>query len=171
MKYRICVLTMLAIAPRVFAHHSDVAFDMESIIVLEGTVTEFSWRNPHVYMSIAVPNGSGGSAEWQFQSHPTMVLTRSGWSRDSIRVGDVVTLRGHPDQNPERQQAILVSARTADGMPLEVNSDRDGEIDSVAADLNGRWRMTSESLGRLIEAFQATPFTESARAAMANTAR
>jgi hypothetical protein len=168
MKDWVCVLLTLAIAPKLLAHHSDVAFDMESVIVLEGTVTEFSWRNPHVYMNIAVPDGSGSSVEWQFQTHPTMVLTRSGWSRDSIGIGDIVTLRGHPDQNPDRAYAILVSAETADGTALDVITDRDSESAAVAiaTSLNGRWRLTTESVGRLIEEFQSTPLTARAEAAM-----
>ncbi len=167
---RICLAvgSIVIVIPAAWAHHSDVAFDMESVIALEGTVTEFSWRNPHVYMNIEVSDGTGTPIEWQFQTHPTMVLTRSGWSRDSIQIGDVVTLRGHPDQNPERSHAILVSAETSDGTTLPVITTRDSEttVDAVATSLNGRWRLTSESMAALLENWQAMPLTAAAEAAM-----
>ena len=58
-----CTTALMAIAPAV-AHHSDAGIDMESTIEIEGTVTEFHWRNPHVYFMVEAMDEGGEPVEW-----------------------------------------------------------------------------------------------------------
>jgi len=74
------------------AHHSDIGLDMENITTIEGTVTQFNWRNPHVYFMVEAPDANGDPAEWSVQMGSTIVVTRMGWDRDSLAPGDHVVV-------------------------------------------------------------------------------
>ncbi|MDH3420139.1 MAG: DUF6152 family protein [Gammaproteobacteria bacterium] len=91
----ICMLALMAIAPAI-AHHSDAGIDMDSTIEIDGTVTEFHWRNPHVYFMVEAPNERGEPVEWSIQMGSTITTARTGWSRDYLTPGDPVVVRLHP---------------------------------------------------------------------------
>ena len=87
----IAAIVFLASFP-VMSHHSDIGLDMDSVTMIDGTVTQFAWRNPHVYFTVAVNDGPGEPVEWTVQMGSTIVVTRMGWTRDSLAVGDRVTV-------------------------------------------------------------------------------
>jgi len=90
------------------AHHSDAGIDMDSTVTLEGTVTEFHWRNPHVYFMVEADDGSGATVEWSVQMGSTITTARTGWNSDYLKAGDRVVVRAHPAING-RPYAILES--------------------------------------------------------------
>src|SRR5947208_1103698 len=61
-----CVIAVLLAATSVFAHHSNSAFDGDKVMVLRGTVTEWKWMNPHVWIFLSVDEGNGGRVQWEF---------------------------------------------------------------------------------------------------------
>ena len=71
----------LLAAPAALAHHSNSAFDPEKVVVLKGTVNEWKWVNPHVWIVLSVDDGRGGKTVWEIEGRPPGVLARSGWSR------------------------------------------------------------------------------------------
>ena len=76
-------------------HHSIVAFyDQDRRVEIEGTVTEVFWRNPHTGFTIEVVNADGEVEEWVTEGNTTSELTRRGFSRDSVKVGDRVRAGG-----------------------------------------------------------------------------
>jgi Family of unknown function (DUF6152) len=94
-KMTVLAVALSPIAP-VVAHHSDAGIDMESTVTLEGTVTEFNWRNPHVYFVVETVNERGEAVEWSVQMGSTITTARTGWSRDYLAPGDKVVVRAHP---------------------------------------------------------------------------
>ncbi|MDG2316888.1 MAG: DUF6152 family protein, partial [Gammaproteobacteria bacterium] len=78
------------------AHHAEIGIDTESLVEFEGRVIEFSWRNPHVYI---VVNLAEDETQWTVQTSSTLTMTRVGWNRDSLSVGDYVTVRANPAQD------------------------------------------------------------------------
>ncbi len=93
MKSRIVfVMTAFLVPVPALSHHSDVGLDMDSVTMIEGTVTEFAWRNPHAYFTVAVDDERGEPVEWTVQMGSTIVVTRMGWNRESLTVGDRVTV-------------------------------------------------------------------------------
>lgn len=98
------------------AHHSDAGIDMERVVAFEGTITEFFWRNPHVYFTVET-TGSGEAVEWEVQMGPTNILSRRGWTRDSLAAGDRVTVRAHPSANG-RPYGIMESLDKEGGLDL-----------------------------------------------------
>jgi len=65
---------LLLTAP-VSAHHSDAGVDMESTVTIEGTVKEYAWRNPHVYVIVESVQ-SGEPVDWEIQMGPVHTSTR-----------------------------------------------------------------------------------------------
>ena len=168
-KHSYCVLIAL-VTGAAHAHHSDAGFNMESVVAVSGVVTEFSWRNPHVYVNVDVTEPGGIVTKWQFQSGPTMILARAGWTPDLLQPGDRVVARGHPERDPERntnrRYAFLLMIDKEDGTRLE--RIRIGmPTTAVATDLNGRWRAVGASVDAFIEAYQRLPLTEKGAAAKA----
>ena len=77
------------------AHHSFAAeFDASSPIELTGTVTKVEWANPHTYFYMDVTSPKGAVESWAFEMGSPNGLMRRGWTRDSMKIGDVVTVTG-----------------------------------------------------------------------------
>jgi hypothetical protein len=80
-----------------YAHHSFAMFDMSKNVTLVGTVKDFQWTNPHVWIDLLVDDPAGGQAAlWEIEGGSTAVLARGGWKRDSMKAGDKVSLVMHP---------------------------------------------------------------------------
>jgi len=98
--------TMIAIAlwmvfGLAFAHHSFAMFDMSKTLTLAGTVTNFEWTNPHTWLWLQVPDGKGGAQLWGLEGQAPGELTRHGWSRHSVTVGDKISVQIHPLKDGE----------------------------------------------------------------------
>jgi hypothetical protein len=78
------------------AHHSFAAeFDYDRIGDIEGEVIEVLYVNPHARYFIAVTDADGKEVIWDAQSRSPSALTRIGWSRDTIKLGDRVAIHGN----------------------------------------------------------------------------
>jgi hypothetical protein len=105
---------LLASVP-VFAHHSFAAeYDRAKPITLTGTVTKVEWMNPHARFYVDVKDDSGKVANWELELGSPNGLMRQGWTRNSLKEGDVVTVEG----SLAKDGSNLANARTvklADG--------------------------------------------------------
>ena len=85
---------LLAAVPAI-AHHSFAAeFDANSPVKLTGTVTKIEWANPHVWFYLDVKDESGAATNWGMEMGGPNGLMRAGWTRNSMKAGDVVTVEG-----------------------------------------------------------------------------
>src|SRR5215470_13186436 len=85
---------LLAVAP-LRAHHSFAAeYDSKKPVTLKGTVTKVDWMNPHVYFYLDVEDEGGNVANWALEMGPPNGLQRAGWTRNTMKVGDVVVVEG-----------------------------------------------------------------------------
>jgi hypothetical protein len=107
------------------AHHSFAAeFDGSKPITLKGTVTQIDWANPHVWFYVAVKDDDGRSVRWACEMGAPHQLQQRGWLRDTMKVGDVVTVAGSLARDgSKRANARLVT--TADGKTLGAASSGD----------------------------------------------
>ena len=101
MRFRLCVscaaiLGVLLAAIPSFAHHSFAAeYDSTKVVKLTGNVTRVDWQNPHAYFYIDVKNAETGRVEnWAFEMGAPSVISRQGWTKTSMKIGDVVTVEG-----------------------------------------------------------------------------
>jgi hypothetical protein len=100
----------------IFAHHSRANFDLETIIELEGVVTEYTWRNPHSYTRMDVVNEDGETVNWLVEMQSTPMLKRLGWAPESLKVGDKITAVGNPDRDPNKTFLYLDDIITETGV-------------------------------------------------------
>jgi hypothetical protein len=78
------------------AHHSfEAEYDAKKPVEVKGIVTKMEWMNPHARFYIDVKDESGKVTNWNFELGSPNVLKRQGWSRDSLKVGDMVTVEGY----------------------------------------------------------------------------
>jgi uncharacterized protein DUF6152 len=77
-------------------HHSFAAeYDNTKVVKLTGNVTRVDWQNPHVYFYIDVKNSDTGRVEnWAFEMGAPSVIARQGWTKTTIKIGDVVIVEG-----------------------------------------------------------------------------
>ncbi len=92
-------IVSLGLGSPAMAHHSFAMFDRQKPLVLDGTVVQFEWTNPHVWIEMTGPDGRGGHAEWGVECTSTNMLKRQGWHHDSLRKGDRVKLLLYPLRN------------------------------------------------------------------------
>jgi hypothetical protein len=86
--------TFLAIRP-LPAHHSFSAeYDSKKQVTLKGIVTKVEWMNPHVYFYLDVTDEGGNITNWAMEMGPPNGLERSGWTRNTMKVGDEVIVEG-----------------------------------------------------------------------------
>lgn len=101
MKLRMTILgVMLALQSLIAqAHHSNSAYDRTRNITVAGTVQEFKWANPHVWLYLQVPDGKGGTELWSFEGGSVAVLSRNGWRADSIKPSEHVRVIAQPNKD------------------------------------------------------------------------
>jgi hypothetical protein len=84
----------LAAAPAI-AHHSFAAeYDSKKPVKITGTVTKVDWMNPHVYFFMDVEDDNGKVSQWGFEMGPPNLLQNAGWTRNTMKIGDVVVVEG-----------------------------------------------------------------------------
>lgn len=168
----IAMTVIVAVADPASAHHSASIFDTESVVAFEGTVNRFSWTNPHVYIHVETRDDSGEIVEWEIETDPTPILTRSGWTSGSLVPGDQVTVRANPDRNFRRKHALLVSIAKTDGAVLTARSyflRKEGETQALprASDMSGIWELSFLDFEPFYERWAEVALTERAIAAQA----
>ncbi len=96
-----CVLAivMLPSAAPSYAHHGTAGYDMEKVITVKGKVTEFDWVNPHCVIYVDAKDDNGEVQHWALELGAPQHMIRSGWSKNSVKVGDDISAETHPAKN------------------------------------------------------------------------
>jgi hypothetical protein len=110
-------LGALAVASAAVAHHSFALFDHVNRTTLAGTISDFQWTNPHVFIELDVPGDKGGMKHYSIECASPNVLTRVGWKFSDLKKGDKVTLLVNPLKNGQAG-GMLESATLPDGRTL-----------------------------------------------------
>ena len=87
---------LLILTPAALAHHAYTAeFDTTKPIKLSGVLTKVEWSNPHIWLYLDVKDDTGKVTNWGFSASPPGMLTRRGITKNSLKLGDVLTISGH----------------------------------------------------------------------------
>ena len=104
----------IAASERAQAHHSFAAeFDANKPVTLTGTVTKLEWTNPHTWFFVDIKNPDGSVTNWGFELAGPTQLLRAGWRRDSMKVGDVVTVeasRARDGSNQANARSVVLAS-------------------------------------------------------------
>jgi hypothetical protein len=99
-------LAMMGSAGPAAAHHSFAAeYDAQVPLTLTGVVTKIDWTNPHTYIYIDVKDSAGKTVNWAFEGYPPNTLKRTGFSRDTVKVGSTITITGWRGRDPAPRAA------------------------------------------------------------------
>ena len=86
---------IILIALPAIAHHSfDIEFDSKKTVTITGVVTKVDWINPHAYIYVDFKEASGTVKNYRIELGPPYALTRGGWKRDTVKIGDKSTVEG-----------------------------------------------------------------------------
>jgi len=107
------LLALLAASALVSAHHSRAMFDTETLVSVEGVVTDVQWRNPHMWVTLDVPGENGTIESWGFEGAGAASMVAAGISPQILKVGNKVKIIAHPGRDK--------SKRIAEFMGMEVN--------------------------------------------------
>ena len=110
------ICTLLGLATTASAHHSYAMFDGTRTLTVSGTIAKLEWMNPHVYVWVYVRNEKtpGGYDLYAFENGSTNVLTRMGWSKETFKVGEKVSVDYWPLKDG-RTGGHFVKGMHADG--------------------------------------------------------
>lgn len=115
---------LLGLGAQALAHHSFYAeFDSNKQVVLEGTVVEMEWKNPHSWLVVSVINDKGEAEEWRVEGGSPNVLMRLGWTRDSLPTGTRVKVTGFQAKDGAHR-ASSRSLEFPDGRQLDLGGTR-----------------------------------------------
>ena len=114
--FTIAVGLLIASVPA-FAHHANAIFDVGKRITVKGTVTEWFWANPHCLLRFDVKDERGELVHWVAETQAPPNMIPFGWSKQSFKSGDEVTLTLEPVKNGQPLGRIL-QALFPDGKTL-----------------------------------------------------
>ena len=99
------------------AHHSfGATYEISKEIKLDGKIVQFVYRNPHSFVHVEAPDPAGAQQRWAIEWGGTAQLTGQGVNRDTLKVGDHVTVVGRPSRVPGEYRVLMVNlVRPADG--------------------------------------------------------
>lgn len=112
------ILALVSAAAPLAAHHS-WPVNMDRLVTVKGTVTEFAWANPHPMITLEVQSNDGRTEKWQVGGPAIVRMTANGWTKTTVKPGDVITGIGY--QYTDGQKIVrLERVVLADGKELKV---------------------------------------------------
>ena len=115
----VVVVCVLIVAAPLFAHHANAVFDVGKKVTMKGTVTEWFWANPHCLLRFDVKGDNGQLVHWTAETQAPPNIIPSGWSKQSFKVGDEITITVEPVKNGQPLgrvlQVVLPSGKTLGG--------------------------------------------------------
>ena len=114
------VLAILSVP--VSAHHGNAAYDAKQNLSLKATITDFQFVNPHVQFFFDTKDDKGNVIHWNCEGTNPAMLARAGWTKNTLKPGDEVTMVVHPNKDPNLHVVSFVKVILANGQ--EVNMQR-----------------------------------------------
>ena len=94
--HRLLTLALLLAPVLAFGHHAYTAeFDTSKPVKLSGVLRKVEWSNPHIWIYLDVKDDRGNVSNWGFSASPPGMLQRRGITKNSLKLGEVLTISGH----------------------------------------------------------------------------
>ena len=154
------------------AHHSAAAFDTQKEVTVNGTVKSYRFANPHVQLLVTVKKDDGSTVDMDVEAGAASVLNGLGFTKDSLKVGEVVTITGNPARsNPDMHMIGKDLYKKADGsyLPLYIGSKSiyESKVNATATSIEGTWFSPMRSFTGVMGAAGRWPLTDKGKAARA----
>lgn len=155
------------------AHHSAAAFDTQKEVTVTGSVAQYRFTNPHVYLTLDVKKDDGSTAKIEVEAGAASVLNGLGFSKSSISVGEVVRIVGNPSRNNPNAFILGRDLYKQNGtyVPLNIASRSvyDAKNQSATAtSIAGTWFAPRTEFGAFLGATGRWSLTDKGKAASTN---
>src|ERR1700694_1407332 len=89
------VACLVTVSVPAFAHHAWHGYDMANLTTVKGSVTQFDWSNPHVWISLEAKDDKANIEKWSAGGPSPSRMANTGWDKDTLKPGDQITAIGH----------------------------------------------------------------------------
>ena len=114
-------ILLLAISQTASPHHSFAThYDANNVVEISGTLSAVKMRSPHSFFEVDVVTEGGETETWDVEAHAVPILRRLGINRDTLKVGDSVTIRGPRSRRPEKLLLFGAQIKTGGGLQFEM---------------------------------------------------
>jgi uncharacterized protein DUF6152 len=96
-----------------FAHHGNASYDSTKTVTVKGTVTDYIWANPHVFLKVDAKDNSGNTLHWIIEAQNPLSQTEVGWTKNTFKPGDEVIVEIIPAKNGQPIGRFGVAGPTA----------------------------------------------------------
>lgn len=121
MRFLSLVAVLMLPLPAALAHHSFAIYDSTRQVTIEGTVKEFQWTNPHVWIHVLVHTDKGDDL-WQVECTSVNFLARKGWTKQTLKPGDKVSITLSPLRDGSKGGSFR-GVNSLNGAPLVLEPD------------------------------------------------
>jgi uncharacterized protein DUF6152 len=117
----VVVVGLLAVSVPLFAHHGNAAYDTAKTVTVKGTVTDYIWTNPHVFVKVDVKDDGGNTVHWIVEAQNPVSMGQIGWSKNTFKPGDEVEIDAMPAKNGNPVGFLGSSSPTAPRRRIVIN--------------------------------------------------
>jgi hypothetical protein len=167
--YMLACLVSVAVAVPAMAHHSAAAYDTQKEVKITGTVAQYKFANPHVYITLQTKKADGAAESVEVEAGAASVLNGLGFKKDSVAAGDVVTVTGNPGRAHPDQFVLGKELYKADGTyyPLFIGSRSIYAVTNQTANsIDGTWFSPRNEFNAFLGGARNWVVTDKGKAAM-----
>ena len=162
----------LTVTAPALAHHSAAAFDTRKEVTVTGTVVQYRFANPHVYLTLQVRRDDGSTSTMEVEAGAASVLNGLGFNKDSVKVGEVVTVVGNPGRSTPDKLLLGKDLHKRDGtyVPLNIasRSAYEARVNATASSIAGTWFPPFREFGGFLGGTRNWQLTDKGKAAAAS---
>jgi len=166
----VCSILTVYVTP-LFAHHSAAAYDTQKQVTVTGAVTQYRFANPHVYLTLQSKNSAGSTTLLQVEAGAASVLNPLGFKKDSLAIGDMVTIKGNPSKNNPDGSVLGLELYKGDGTYYPLNIGSRGVYvpgNETATSIAGTWFSPRTEFNGFLNGVGKWPVTEKGKVAMSH---
>jgi hypothetical protein len=115
------VVGLLAGCVPLFAHHGNAAYDTARTVTVKGTVTDYIWSNPHVFVKVDAKDDSGSTVHWIVEGQNPVSMLQIGWTKNTFKPGDEVEIEAIPAKNGNPVAFLGSASPTAPRRRIVIN--------------------------------------------------
>ena len=117
----LAVVTLSCLAVPLFAHHGGAAYDTDKTITVKGTVTDYIWANPHVFVKVDSKDDGGNTVHWIVEAQNPVSMMQISWTKNTFKPGDQVEIDAMPAKNGNPVAFLGSSSPTAPRRRIVIN--------------------------------------------------